>query len=317
MKNNTPQRLTAAEKRKSLGYAGFKRFAPLYLMLLPALIYVLINNYLPMGGLVIAFKRFNAQKGIWGSDFCGLANFEFLLRNKNLPIMLRNTVGYNVIFIIVNLVVGVLLAILITEIRSKKMQRFSQSVVLFPFVVSIIIVSYIVRSFLDYNTGLFNTLREMLGLKPINYYMEKGCWPLILTFVNTWKSVGYGCLLYIAALLGIDRALYEASALDGASKLQQIRFITLPHLVPTAVTVVLLSVGKVFNSDFGLFYQVPQGSGIIQEVTQTIDTFVYNSLGNNIGMASAASFFQSVMGFAMILFFNWLARRASPENALI
>ena len=293
-----------------------KKYWPIYLMLLPAVAYLIINNYLPMGGLVLAFKRFNAQKGIWGSDFVGLENFEFLLKNKSLPLILRNTVGYNLLFILVDLVVGVLIALLITEIRSTKMRQLYQSSVLFPFVVSIIIVSYMVRGFLDYNGGLVNAALKAFGQKPVNWYSQKKYWPFILTFVHTWKGVGYGCLLYIATLLGIDATLYEAAALDGASRLQQIRHITLPHLVSPIVTVTLLSVGRIFSSDFGLFYQVPQNSGIIQSVTQTIDTFVYKSISSNIGMGSAAGFFQSITGLMLIVFFNWVARKVSAENAL-
>ena len=310
-------RIAGTERLRSRSFAKQRRFIPLYLMLLPALIYILINNYLPMGGLVLAFKQFNAQKGIWGSDFIGLTNFEFLLKNKSLPMILRNTIGYNLLFIFLNLVVGVLLSLLIVEIRSEKMRQLFQSSILFPFVVSIIIISYMVRGFLDNNTGLINALLRRLGMESVNWYMEKEPWPFILAFVNTWKGVGYGCLLYIATLLGIDQSLYEAAALDGASRLQQIRHITLPYLIPTVATVVLLSIGKIFNSDFGLFYQVPQNSGIIQSVTQTIDTFVYKSMTTNIGMSSAASFFQSVTGFSLIIFFNWIVRKISSENALI
>ncbi len=294
-----------------------KKCWPFYLMLLPALVYLIINNYLPMGGLLLAFKRFNAQKGILGSEFVGLENFEFLLKNKNLPLILRNTVGYNLLFILVNLVVGVLIALFITEIRSARMRRLYQSSILFPFVVSIVIVSYMVLGFLDYNGGLINAVLKSFGRTPVNWYSDKKPWPFILTFVNTWKGVGYSSLLYIATLLAIDTTLYEAAALDGASRLQQIRYVTLPHLVSPVVTIMLLSVGKIFNSDFGLFYQVPQNSGIIQSVTQTIDTFVYKSIASNIGMGSAAGFFQSVTGFALILFFNSIARKFSSENALI
>lgn len=291
-------------------------YIPLYLMLAPALIYVLINNYLPMGGLVLAFKKFNAGKGIFGSDWNHFENFGFLLKNKSMPIFLRNTVCYNLAFIAVNLIVGVFLALVITEIRGKRMRRFSQSVILFPFVVSIVIISYMVRGFLDYNHGAFNAILKAFGGTPVNWYMEKQHWPFILVFVSTWKGVGYGSLLYIAALLGIDPSLYEAAAISGASRLQQIRYISIPHLIPTCVTVSLLSVGHIFNSDFGLFYQVPQNSGIISSVTQTIDTFVYNSMTSNVGMSAAASFFQSVGGFVLILLFNALARRVSRENAL-
>ncbi len=312
----------ARSSRRSSVWAGSGRltrirgYIPLYLMLAPALLYVLINNYLPMGGLVLAFKQFNAGKGIFGSDWNHFANFEFLLKNRNLPIFLRNTICYNLAFILVNLVVGVFLALVITEIRGKRMCQFSQSVILFPFVISIIIVSYMVRGFLDYNHGTFNAILRALGGTPVNWYMEKKYWPFILVFVSTWKGVGYGSLLYIAALLGIDPSLYEAAAISGASRLQQIRYISLPHLIPTCVTVSLLSVGHIFNSDFGLFYQVPQNSGIISSVTQTIDTFVYNSMTSNVGMSAAASFFQSAGGFILILLFNALARRISRENAL-
>lgn len=293
-----------------------KAYIPLYIMLLPALVYVLINNYLPMGGLVLAFKQFNAGKGIFGSDWNHFANFDFLLKNKNLPIFLRNTVCYNLAFIVVNMIVAVFLALMITEIRGKRMRQFSQSIILFPFVVSIVIISYMVRGFLDYNTGMFNSALKTFGRTPINWYMEKKYWPAILIFVNMWKGVGYGCLLYIAALLGIDPSLYEAASISGASRLQQIWYITLPHLIPTCVTLALLSVGHIFNSDFGLFYQVPQNSGIISSVTQTIDTFVYKSMATNVGMSAAASFFQSAGGFVLILFFNWVARRVSRDNAL-
>lgn len=293
-----------------------RAYIPLYIMLLPALVYVMINNYLPMGGLVLAFKQFNAGKGIFGSDWNHFANFDFLLKNRSLPLFLRNTVCYNLVFIVINMVVGVFLALAITEIRGKRMRQFSQSIILFPFVVSIIIISYMVRGFLDFNTGLFNSLLKSMGRTPVNWYMEKKYWPAILVFVNMWKSVGYGCLLYIAALLGIDPSLYEAASISGASRLQQIWYITLPHLAPTCVTLALLSVGHIFNSDFGLFYQVPQNSGIIASVTQTIDTFVYKSMATNVGMSAAASFFQSAGGFVLILFFNWVARRVSRENAL-
>ena len=318
--NNESSVVKPSRKRSTLSAARklirAKGYIPLYLMLAPAIIYVLINNYLPMGGLVLAFKQFNAGKGIFGSDWNHFANFEFLLKNKSLPIFLRNTICYNLAFIVVNMVIGIFLALVITEIRGKRMRKFSQSIILFPFVVSIIIVSYMVRGFLDYNTGMFNAVIKIFGGEPINWYMEKKYWPAILIFVSAWKGVGYGCLLYIAALLGIDPSLYEAAAISGASRLQQIRYITLPHLIPTAVTLSLLSVGHIFNSDFGLFYQVPQNSGIISSVTQTIDTFVYKSMTSNVGMSAATSFFQSAGGFVLIVFFNWVARHVSRENAL-
>lgn len=298
--------------------AAVKRYLPLYFMILPAMAYLLINNYLPMSGLVLAFKKYRARDGIWGSEWVGFKNFSFLLKNKELPILFRNTIGYNICFIIVNMVLGVILAILITEIRNQKFRKFAQSSILFPFVVSIIIVSYMVRGFLDPEAGLMNHILEAMGRDPVSWYDVSKYWPGILIFVNTWKSVGYGCILYISAILGIDASLFESASLDGANKFQKIWYITLPFLKPTVITVALLSIGKIFNSDFGLFYQVPQGSGLITNVTQTIDTFVYKALTthSDIGMSAAASFFQSVIGFLLVMIFNAITNKISKENAL-
>lgn len=296
----------------------YKRYLPLYLMMLPALIYLFINNYLPMSGLVLAFEKYNVKDGIWGSQFTGFKNFTFLLKNNDLPILFRNTLGYNLCFILINLVLGVTLAILITEITNLKFRKAAQSSILFPFVVSIVIVSYMVRAFLDPEAGLLNHLLVSMGRQKVAWYDTAKYWPFILIFVNTWKGVGYGCILYISSILGIDMSLYESASLDGATKFQKIRYITLPFLKPTMITVSLLSLGRVFNSDFGLFFQVPQNSGLISSTTQTIDTFVYNVLitQSNVGMSAAASFFQSVMGFLMIMVFNAITRKISRENAL-
>lgn len=296
----------------------YKRYLPLYLMMLPALIYLFINNYLPMSGLVLAFEKYNVKDGIWGSQFVGFKNFTFLLKNNDLPILFRNTLGYNLCFILINLVLGVTLAILITEITNLKFRKAAQSSILFPFVVSIVIVSYMVRAFLDPEAGLLNHLLVSMGHQKVAWYDTAKYWPFILIFVNTWKGVGYGCILYISSILGIDMSLYESASLDGATKFQKIRYITLPFLKPTMITVSLLSLGRVFNSDFGLFFQVPQNSGLISSTTQTIDTFVYNVLitQSNVGMSAAASFFQSVIGFLMIMVFNAITRKISRENAL-
>lgn len=296
----------------------YKRYLPLYLMMLPALIYLFINNYLPMSGLVLAFEKYNVRDGIWGSQFVGFKNFTFLLKSNDLPILFRNTLGYNLCFILINLVLGVTLAILITEITNLKFRKAAQSSILFPFVVSIVIVSYMVRAFLDPEAGLLNHLLVSMGHQKVAWYDTAKYWPFILIFVNTWKGVGYGCILYISSILGIDMSLYESASLDGATKFQKIRYITLPFLKPTMITVSLLSLGRVFNSDFGLFFQVPQNSGLISSTTQTIDTFVYNALitQSNVGMSAAASFFQSVMGFLMIMVFNAITRKISRENAL-
>ena len=296
----------------------YKRYLPLYLMMLPALIYLFINNYLPMSGLVLAFEKYNVKDGIWGSQFTGFKNFTFLLKNNDLPILFRNTLGYNLCFILINLVLGVTLAILITEITNLKFRKAAQSSILFPFVVSIVIVSYMVRAFLDPEAGLLNHLLVSMGHQKVAWYDTAKYWPFILIFVNTWKGVGYGCILYISSILGIDMSLYESASLDGATKFQKIRYITLPFLKPTMITVSLLSLGRVFNSDFGLFFQVPQNSGLISSTTQTIDTFVYNVLitQSNVGMSAAAGFYQSIIGFIIVLTANGIVRKVSKENAI-
>lgn len=313
MSENKKRKVSPAKK---LG--KYKRYLPLYLMMLPAFLYILINNYLPMGGLTLAFKKYNAQDGIFGSAWVGTYNFGFLLRSRDLPLLIRNTVGYNLIFIVVNTALGILLAILITEIGNQKFRKAVQSSVLFPYVVSIIIVSYMVRAFLDPEAGLFNHILQIMGQGKISWYNTPKYWPFILVFVNAWKSVGYGCILYISTIYGIDQSLFESASLDGASKLQKIRYITMPFLKPVVITMTLLSISRIFNSDFGLFYQVPQDSGLIVDVTQTVDTYVYRALinQNNIGISAAASFFQSVIGFLMVLIFNTVTRKISRENAL-
>lgn len=305
------------KKKKQVMYK-VKRFLPLYVMMAPALIYLFINNYMPMPGLVLAFKKFNAQLGIYASQWTGFDNFTFLVKSRDFPIILRNTILYNVAFIVLDLVFGVILAIFITEIRNLRHRKIAQSLILFPYVVSIIITSYMVRSFLDAESGLINHLLMNLGGESIQFYSVKKYWPFILIFVHLWKSLGYGCIIYISTILGIDRSLMESASLDGATALQKIRYITLPFLKPTMITLTLLSIGHICNSDFGLFYQIPQNSGLIMDATNTIDTFVYRALlvQNNIGMSAAAGFFQSIVGFVFILVFNGITRKVSRENSL-
>lgn len=297
----------------------FKEWLPVYLMMLPGLLYLLINNYGPMAGLVIAFKKVNFSTGIFDSPWCGLDNFEFLFRTKDAFVITRNTLLYNVAFIIVNTVLGIAIAILISEIRGKKAKTIYQSSVLLPFLMSYIIVSYIVFAFLSGDTGMLNnSILPALGLEPINWYSESKYWPFILVLVNCWKGVGYGVLIYIAGIAGIDSAFYEAAALDGATKIKQIFHITLPALVPSIITLTLLNIGRIFYSDFSLFYQVPMNSGQLLATTQTIDTYVYRGLLQlgNVSMASAAGFYQSCVGFVLVMLSNLIVKKISPDNAL-
>lgn len=296
-----------------------RKWLPVYLMMAPALLYLLVNNYFPLAGLVIAFKNVNFSTGIFNSPWCGMDNFKFLFTTRDAFVITRNTLLYNFAFIIVNTCMGVLIAILISEIRGKKAKTIYQSSVLLPFLMSYVIVSYIVFAFLSGDNGMFNkSILPALGMDPINWYANPKYWPIILVLVNCWKSVGYGTLIYIAAIAGIDSSFYEAAALDGATKMQQIRKITLPALLPSIITLTLLSIGRIFYSDFSLFYQVPMNSGMLYATTQTIDTYVYRGLLTlgNVGMSSAAGFYQSCVGFVLVVGSNLIVKKISPDNAL-
>ena len=308
-----------AEVKKGKKKNVLKEYWPLYLMMLPALLYLLINNYIPMAGMVIAFKKLNFAKGIWASPWAGLKNFKFLFASKDAWIITRNTLLYNVAFILVNMVVGIAIAILITEVRNTKLKKIYQSAILLPFLMSMVILSYIVYALLSAENGLVNnSILPLFHIDPIQWYQKPKYWPAVLIIANCWKGVGYGCLIYIASLIGIDPSFYEAARLDGASKWQEITKITLPSLVPTIITLLLLSIGRIFYSDFGLFYQVPMNSGPLIDVTNTIDTYVYRGLMelNNIGMASAAGLYQSLVGFALVLIANLIVRRLDENSAL-
>lgn len=306
-------------KRPGSGAEKLKKWLPLYLMMLPGALYIIINNYIPMFGMVIAFKQVDFSKGILGSDWVGLKNFEFLFATEDAMIITRNTILYNMAFIVLNLVLGILFAIFICDVANKKLKKVYQSAILFPFLMSMVIVGYIVYAFFSMQNGIVNkSILPALGKEPIFWYNEAKYWPAILVFVNTWKGVGYGCLIYISAINGIDPTYYEAAELDGAGKLKQIWHITLPCILPSIITLTLLNIGRIFYSDFGLFYQVPRDSGMLYSTTNVIDTYVYRGLmkQGNIGMSSAAGVYQSIVGFCLVLLSNLVVRKVSRENAL-
>ncbi len=297
----------------------WKRYLPLYLMLLPGTIYLLINNYLPMPGIVVAFKKYNYQKGIFGSDWNGIKNFVFLFKTQDAWTITRNTICYNLVFIIAGTTLALAVSILLSEIRSTRSRKVYQTFILLPFLISIVVVSYIVYGLFSTEFGVVNHFRtDVLGLDRVSFYSVAKPWPYILVAVNLWKNLGYNTVLYYATLMGIDTSYYEAAVVDGASRWQRIRYITLPSLVPTISILTLMSVSKIFYSDFGLFYQVPMNSGPLIDVTNTIDTYVYRGLRetNNIGMSAAAGVYQSVVGFILVSFANWIVRRREEDNAL-
>lgn len=287
--------------------------------MLPAIIYLLINNYLPLAGIVLAFEEYSVKGGIFGSKFIGLENFTYLFQTKDAWIITRNTLFYNLAFIIVGTIFSIFIAIVMSEVRGRRAKKIYQTVTLYPYLISIVVTAYIANSFLSTETGFINqTFLEPLGLDPVSWYSEPKYWPVILVVVYIWKNFGYHTILYLATLLGIDRGYYEAAALDGASRWQQIRHITLPFLKPTIITLTLLSVGRIFYSDFGLFYQVPMNAGALMDITNTIDTYVYRGLMQlgDIGMSAAAGLYQSIVGFVLVLGANFVVKKVSAEDAL-
>ena len=289
-----------------------------YLMLLPGLIYIFINNYMPLPGLAIAFKRFDYSKGIWNSPWVGLGNFTYMFKTNDAMNMIRNTLGYNLTFIFLGNLLAVVIAIMLNFLRGKMNKKIFQTCILIPYLLSTVVVSYIVYAFLGQESGLLNSLLLGFGKSKISWYTEAKYWPVILTIVYLWKSFGYWSILYYATVIGIDSSLYEAAMVDGASRMKQVWHVTLPGLRNTIITMVLLQIGKIFFSDFGLFYQVPMRSGLIASVTDTIDVYVYRNLAqlNDIGRASAAGFLQSVLGFILILIVNAVVRKIDKDSAL-
>ena len=288
-------------------------------MMLPGALYLLINNYIPMFGLVIAFKQIDFQKGIFESPWIGFQNFQFLFQTKDAFVITRNTLLYNIAFIILNTVIGIVFAIFICDITWKAGKKVYQSAILFPYLMSWVIVGYIIYAIFAMQYGIVNkSILPAFGMDPLMWYNDPKYWPAILIITNTWKGIGYGCLIYISSINGIEASYFEAAELDGANKFQQIWNITLPEILPSVITLTLLSIGRIFYSDFGLFYQVPRDSGLLYSTTNTIDTYVYRGLMKlgNVGMASAAGFYQSVVGFILVLLSNWVVRKISPDNAL-
>lgn len=312
---------TILNKRRPLNrfIRNVVRYRAMLLMAAPGILYLLLNNYLPMFGTAIAFKNVNFTKGIWKSDWVGLKNFEFLFGTSDAFVITRNTLLYNLVFIVVTLVCSVALAIMLNEVRLKLWRSFYQSALLLPYFLSAVVIAYLVYSLLSSEYGLLNkSVLPFLGMEPVSWYHETKHWPLILVIVNTWKSIGYYCVIYIAAIVGIDHEYYEAALIDGASKWQQVKSITVPLLTPVIITMVLLQIGRIFYADFGLFYQVPMDSGLLYPVTNVIDTYVYRALLQlgDLGMASAAGLYQSVVGFVLVMLSNLVVRRINRDQAL-
>jgi putative aldouronate transport system permease protein len=296
----------------------------LSLLALPTFVWYILFAYLPMFGIIIAFVRYRPIRGanfivsLLRSEFVGLYNFRYLFTTPDAAIVFRNTLGYNIVFIVLGVVVPLTLAIMMSMLYSQRLAKVCQTAIFLPYFLSWVVVSYFGMAFLSVNRGLVNQVLTSVGRDPVQWYMSPQYWPYILVGVNMWKNVGYGMVLYLATITNIDATLYEAAVVDGASKWQQVKHITLPMLKPMVIILFILAVGGIFYSDFGLFYIMPRNQGALANVTQTIDVYVYKALMqmNNIGFASAAGFLQSVFGFITIFAANTVVKKLDPERGL-
>lgn len=290
----------------------------LYVMAVPGLLFFLIFSYLPIYGITIAFKDYNFSKGITGSEWVGFRNFDYFFTSDDFWIVLRNTLGLNLLFIVFTTITAVLIALMFNEIRNKYFKRISQSLIFLPYFMSWIVVGMIVQSLFGGEEPMINAWLQGMGMEPVNWMFESKLWPAILTVIRVWQGAGYLSIIFLAAITGIPEDIYEAALIDGASKLQTMLRITLPLLVPTIMIMTLLSVGKIFNGDFAMIYAIIGDNSMLYPTTDVIDTFVFRSMRqlHDFGMSSAVGLFQSVMGLLFVLGANWVTRRVSKESAL-
>lgn len=295
----------------------FKNNWELLLLCLPAVICYILFNYVPMSGLVLAFKNFRYDLGLFGSPWNGWANFDFLFQSVDLGRIVRNTLGYSATFIVVNLVTNVTVALLLFEISSRKALKAYQTMMTLPNFLSWVIVGFITYAIFNPSYGVLNQMLASMGKETVDVYSQPGYWPYILVFVNTWKGVGMGCIMYYAALIGIDSSLYEAARIDGANRWQMTLHISIPSLIPLMTIMTIMAVGNMFRGDFGLFYQIPRDVGVLYPTTDVIDTYVYRGLQQaNFGIGSAVGLVQSVVGLVLVTATNAIVKKISPENSM-
>lgn len=295
-----------------------KKHWMLLLMLAPAVIYVVIFSYVPMTGIVLAFKNYQYAGGIYGSPWVGLDNFRSLLVAGKLGQVTRNTLLYNIAFLFLGVIFEMGSAILLNELRNKYFKKISQSFMFLPYFISWVVAGAIMYNIFNYERGVFNNILTSLGAKPFDLYNTPGAWPFVLIFLKLWKQTGYGSVVYLAAITGLDQEMFEAASIDGAGVWQKIRYITIPSLLPTMMILVLMGIGNIFRGDFGLFYQTVKSSALLQPVTDVIDTYVFRLLINNsdIGVSAAAGLYQSVLCFITITVCNKLVKIVDPDYAL-
>lgn len=304
-------------KRRKGRLYDFRQNLSLTLLALPSIVFIFIFNYIPLYGLILPFKEFSVTRGIIKSPWCGLKNFKFLVKSKTILLAIRNTVLYNLVFIVVGTAVAIIIALFLYELGRKSVKTY-QTMLLIPYFMSWVVVAYIVNVLLDMKSGVLNSILKAFGKEEILWYNDGKYWPVILTTVQIWKNMGYNAIVYFAALMGIDASYFEAAKLDGANKFQQMWYISLPLIKEIVIIMFILNIGKIFYGDFGLFYNVTLNSSLIYDYTDVIDTYVYRSLINlgNLGMSATTGFCQSVIGFILVLVTNLTVRKIDESSAL-
>lgn len=290
----------------------------MFLMLLPAIVYFIIFSYVTMPGAYVAFVNYNPNKGIFGSDFVGFKNFEFLIKNGDLWRITKNTLLYNIVFLILSHSLQIILAIMLSEIMNKYFKKFSQSVILLPHFISYVVVGVFAYNLFNFDNGFINSLLVNLGMERYSFYSNPGIWKYIIVFFYIWKTTGYGMIVYLAAITGISTEVYEAAYIDGASRLQRICYVTIPLLKQTFILLLLFGLGGILRGSFDLFYNLIGTNSLLYHQTDIIDTYVYRSLIGSFNFASSAAvgLYQSVFGLILVLTINLIVRKIEPESAL-
>lgn len=305
-------------KKEVAFFREIKKNKVLFIMMIPAIVVIIVNNYLPMFGILIAFKDYNYGKGFWASDWVLFDNFKYLFNSNTAYEITRNTLLYNIVFILIAATFAVILAIMFHELLNKRASKIYQGVMFLPYFLSWVVISYLVFALFSSDLGLINTIIKNMGGEPVQWYVDKTYWPIIIIAVNTWKWTGYDSIIYLSTLIGFDKSLYEAAAVDGASRFKQITQIMIPMLKPTIIILSLIKIGRIFYTDFGLFYNIPRNSGPLYDVTNVMETYVFRALRQtgDIGMASAAGFYQAVIGFTVVMLSNYIVKRFDEDSAL-
>ncbi len=310
-------RLRTTRKKKGLLYELVHNRV-MFLMLLPTLIFFLVNSYFPMVGIYYAFTQFDFNSSMFNSKFVGLQNFEFLWRSGTLVKLTMNTIGYNIAFIVLGNVLAIVCAILLSELNGKWFKKISQSVMFLPYFVSFVILSVIVYNLFNYDSGFLNTMLTQFGLDPVDVYSKPWAWIFLIIIFYLWKNLGYSMVIYLAAITGISDEYYEAAKIDGANIFQRIWYITVPMLKSTFVVLLLFALGSIMKGQFDLFYQLIGNNGLLYNTTDILDTYVYRSLKVtfDVGMATAAGVYQSLFGFVLIMTVNYIIRKINDDYAL-